>query len=159
MGVTHMALSSDSTCVHNLYSAQDGYETLHLTKEEDISNSGDSSSSSSHALRQGHARHPECLFPDWLQGKWEGLEVDGGHLSYRDATNFRTYRGRCVLAAVAAGRSGGGGDRYVVELDTGCGSATTNYCALFQQRDVNVMEFQLGKTDRQTDRQTEEGSE
>ena len=33
-GLTHMALSSDSTCVNHLYSAQDGYETLHMEKIE-----------------------------------------------------------------------------------------------------------------------------
>ena len=33
-GLTHVALSSDSTCVNNLYSSQDGYETLHMAKEE-----------------------------------------------------------------------------------------------------------------------------
>ena len=33
-GLTHVALSSDSTCVNNLYSSQDGYETLHMAKDE-----------------------------------------------------------------------------------------------------------------------------
>ena len=33
-GLTHVALSSDSTCINHLYSSQDGYETLHLEKLE-----------------------------------------------------------------------------------------------------------------------------
>ena len=36
-------------------------------------------------------------------------------------------------------------DRYVVHLETTCGEAK-HYCALFKQRDANVMEFQLGES-------------
>lgn len=120
-GLTHVALSSDSTCVNHLYSAQDGYETLHLEKlaEEEPETPA----------------HPQCIFPDWMQGQWEGVTIEGGEMVYRDETNFQTFRGKCLQAANA--------DRFVVHLKTDCGSAA-HYCALFQQRDVNVMEFQLG---------------
>lgn len=139
-GITHVALSSDSTCVHNLYSAQDGYETLHLEKdndeEDEITALSLTSGSSSSSLTGSGA---SCLFPDWMQGKWEGLGIEGGEMVFRDAANFATYRGKCVESG-AADRP----DRFVVELKTDCGRKS-NYCALFQQRDVNVLEFQLGK--------------
>ena len=47
-----------------------------------------------------------------------------------------TYSGKCMAAPEA--------DRYVVHLETACGEAK-HYCALFKQRDANVMEFQLGE--------------
>ena len=119
-----MALSSDSTCVNHLYSAQDGYETLHMAKEKSDSNLASAPAS-------------ECVFPEWMQGKWEGLMVDGGRMSYRDERNFVTHSGRCIRQSSDPGR-------YVVHLETDCG-APSNYCALFKQRDANVMEFQLGK--------------
>ena len=49
-----------------------------------------------------------------------------------------TYRGKCAAASPEA-------DRYVVHLETSCGESK-HYCALFKQRDANVMEFQLGKS-------------
>ena len=127
-GLTHVALSSDSTCTNHLYSAQDGYETLHLEKLY----------SDTQEDNNGHEgpTHAQCIFPEWLQGEWEGLQVDGGDLTYRDEKNFVTYRGKCVQSTEHT-------DRYVVHLKTDCGE-TANHCALFQQRDVNVMEFQLG---------------
>ena len=121
-----MALSSDSTCVRHLYSAQDGYETLHLEKMEPESSSSD--------LMEEPA---QCIFPDWMQGKWEGLSVDNGQMVFRDEKNFVTYSGKCK-------RNTQHTDRFVVNLNTDCGTPAY-YCALFQQRDVNVMEFQLGK--------------
>ena len=54
-----------------------------------------------------------------------------------DEKNFVTYRGKCAMASPEA-------DRYVVHLETTCGEAK-HYCALFKQRDANVMEFQLGE--------------
>ena len=54
-----------------------------------------------------------------------------------DEKNFVTYRGKCAMASPEA-------DRYVVHLETSCGESK-HYCALFKQRDANVMEFQLGE--------------
>ena len=129
-GLTHVALSSDSTCVNHLYSSQDGYETLHMAKEK---------KEPSVPAAASEEQHPQCIFPDWLQGEWEGLHIDGGTVTYRDEAEFVTYRGRCVSAA-----PDGGGDRYVVHLETDCGRSTHS-CALFKQRDANVLEFQLGE--------------
>ena len=53
-----------------------------------------------------------------------------------------TYRGKCAMASPEA-------DRYVVHLETTCGEAK-HYCALFKQRDANVMEFQLGESSQTT---------
>ena len=126
-GIINLALSSDSTCTNQLHSATVGYETLHLEKV--VGNA-------SAAAVQPPKPPVQCLFPDWLQGKWEGLTIEGGEMVYRDEKNFVTYRGACASA--------GSADRFVVELETDCGERK-NYCALFQQRDANVMEFQLGK--------------
>lgn len=125
-GLIHVALSSDSTCTNHLFSAQDGYETLHLEKEEVTP-----------AEDEAHHAHPQCVFPDWMQGAWEGVTIEGGEMVYRDETGFATYRGRCVTTADHV-------DRFVVSLKSDCGEPA-HYCALFQQRDVNVMEFQLGE--------------
>lgn len=128
-GVTHVALSSDSTCVNNLYSAQDGYQTLHLTKEMVSQPS------------QRAANDAKCIFPEWMQGQWEGLTIEGATITFRDEKNFDTLRGSCRQSTIHT-------DRFVVALASDCGpseSTAKHFCALFQQRDVNVMEFQLGK--------------
>lgn len=135
-GLTHMALSSDSTCVNHLYSAQDGYETLHMEKIEQPQQPQDIMVSSA-----------RCEFPAWMKGTWEGLTIgNNGEFSFRDEENFVTYRGHCVTEMPPAEENLDGleGQRYLLFLSTDCG--TTSYsCALFQRRDVNVLEFQLGK--------------
>ena len=104
-GLTHVALSSDSTCVNNLYSSQDGYETLHMAKEEqqprgkfsgfcctfpgfsisfsDFQNDFFSVPFSGVVPYNPGPRHPKCIFPDWMQGRWEGLSIEGGSIVYR----------------------------------------------------------------------------
>ncbi|XP_040579619.1 uncharacterized protein [Lepeophtheirus salmonis] len=126
-GQTHLALSSDSTCVHHLYSSQDGYETLHLSRimDNDADTTGVLLPSS-----------PECTFPSWIQGKWNGIEVKGGRFTYRDEENFVTYRGTCLSYSE---------HQFSVALETDCGQ-TFYACVDFAQRDTNVMEFRLGKT-------------
>ena len=135
-GLTHMALSSDSTCVNHLYSAQDGYETLHMEKIEQPQQPQEIMVSSA-----------RCEFPSWMKGTWEGLTIgDNGEFSFRDEDNFVTYRGHCVTEMPPAEENLDGleGQRYLLFLSTDCG--TTSYsCALFQRRDINVLEFQLGK--------------
>ena len=132
-----MALSSDSTCVNHLYSSQDGYETLHMEKIEQPQQPQDIMVSSA-----------RCEFPSWMKGDWEGLKIgDNGEFTFRDEQNFVTYRGHCVTQMPNAEESLDGleGQRYLLFLSTDCG--TTSYsCALFQRRDTNVLEFQLGKS-------------
>jgi hypothetical protein len=133
-GLTHVALSSDSTCINHLYSSQDGYETLHLEKLEPPP----AAPSAPEAPAE-----PACVFPDWMQGKWEDLTISGGEVTYRDETNFVTYRGKC-LESLDRDQTGTSGLRYLLHLQTDCGAPSLN-CALFHRRDANVMEFQLGK--------------
>jgi hypothetical protein len=133
-GLTHVALSSDSTCTNHLYSSQDGYETLHLEKLEPTPPATSAIETPS---------EPTCSFPDWMQGKWENLQISGGELTYRDENNFVTYRGKC-LESIDRDETGSSGLRYLLHLTTDCGAPSLN-CALFHRRDSNVMEFQLGK--------------
>ncbi len=135
-GKIDMALSSDSTCVNHLYSAQDGYETLHLEKIEKKFEPQDIMVSSA-----------RCEFPSWMKGDWEGLSIgENGDFTYRDEVNFVTYKGHCVteMPAASEGLDGLDGQRYLLFLQTECGAASYS-CALFKQRDSNVLEFQLGK--------------
>jgi hypothetical protein len=135
-GLTHMALSSDSTCVNHLYSSQDGYETLHLEKIEQPQEPQQD-------IMVSSAR---CEFPAWMKGDWEGLSIgDNGAFTYRDEDNFVTYKGHCVTEMPPAEENLDGleGQRYLLFLQTECGT-TTYSCALFQRRDSNVLEFQLG---------------
>ena len=121
-GLTHMALSSDSTCVNRLFSAQDGYETLHLQKETDV--------------QDEQVKEAECEFPEWMQGTWEGLEINQGRMTYRDETNFVTYHGKCMTIS--------GVDRYLIHATTDCGAPSYN-CMVIKQRDRNALEFAFGK--------------
>lgn len=140
-GLTHVALSSDSTCINHLYSSQDGYETLHLEKLEAAPSTTTTALSTPEVPAE-----PTCSFPEWMQGKWEDLTINGGELTYRDESNFVTYRGKCLEAIDSNNEESGSNDglRYLLHLTTDCGSPSFN-CALFHRRDSNVMEFQLGK--------------
>ncbi len=137
-GETHLALSSDSTCVNGLRSSREGYETLTLTPKRRHSVGHRVNSPSAVNGGAGGGYRDECVFPDWMQGAWEDVSVEGGELRYRDGVGFVSYRGRCVRMHP------GHPDRFVVEMETGCGERA-HRCLLFQQRDRNVMEFQLGK--------------
>jgi hypothetical protein len=137
-GLTHVALSSDSTCTNHLYSSQDGYETLHLEKLEPATTKTTTSTTEPEVPSE-----PTCLFPEWMQGKWEDLTINGGEVTYRDESNFVTYRGKCLESIDDRDETGSTGSRYLLHLQTDCGSPSYN-CALFHRRDSNVMEFQLG---------------
>lgn len=139
-----MAFSSDSTCVNHLYTSQDGYETLHLEKEE-----GEDADETSAADTE--ADENTCTFPKWMEGQWEGLHIEGSNFVYRDEKNFVTYKGTCMEAVDQEdaqveenGERGKIGLKYLLRLKTECGDVSY-HCALFQRRDINVMEFQLGK--------------
>ena len=135
-GLMNMALSSDSTCVNHLYSAQDGYETLHMEKIEQPQQPQDIMVSSA-----------RCEFPQWMKGDWEGLQIgDNGQFTFRDEVNFKTYRGHCVTQMPNADQNLDGleGQRYLLFLSTDCGKSSYS-CALFKKRDTHVLEFQLGK--------------
>ena len=142
-----MAFSSDSTCVNHLYTSQDGYETLHLENEDDITKTELSIDGLSSVEEE-----TSCTFPDWMNGKWEGLSLEGNNFVYRDEHNFVTYKGQCLEwfdhseSDAKDAELGKVGVKYLLKLKTDCGEVSYN-CALFQRRDSNVMEFQLGKSD------------
>ena len=137
-GKTHMALSSDSTCVSHLYNSQHGFETLHMEKIEEPQEEP------TQDIMVSSAR---CEFPKWMIGNWEGLTIgSNGEFTFRDEVNFVTYRGHCVTEMPPAEEKIDGleGKRYLLYVSTDCGSSFYS-CALFQRRDKNVLEFQLGK--------------
>lgn len=41
-------------------------------------------------------RKSNCVFPDWLAGGWEDMEVSGGSLTYKDKVTFQTFSSDCV---------------------------------------------------------------
>ena len=146
-GLTHMAFSSDSTCVNHLYTSQDGYETLHLENEDDVSETA----MSIDGVQPLEEEETSCTFPDWMDGQWEGLSIEGNNFVYRDEHNFVTYKGKCLEAYdqldsnnAKDAELGKVGLKYLLKLKTECGEVSYN-CALFQRRDSNVIEFQLGK--------------
>ena len=121
-GRIKMALSSDSTCVSHLHSADMGYETLVLHPKEAPSWPDHLTSS--------------CIFPDWLQGEWEHLHFHEDTMVYKDHRNFKTYTGKCVP------HSEGYTERFLVLTRTQCGEEEYK-CVWVKERGVNTMEVQV----------------
>ena len=116
-GKTHMALSSDSTCVSHLYNSQHGFETLHMEKIEEPQEEP------TQDIMVSSAR---CEFPKWMIGNWEGLTIgSNGEFTFRDEVNFVTYRGHCVTEMPPAEEKIDGleGKRYLLYVSTDCGSS------------------------------------
>ncbi|XP_065573218.1 uncharacterized protein LOC136035380 isoform X2 [Artemia franciscana] len=120
-GRVTMALSSDSTCKHNLRSSTDGYETLQLTPI-------------SLPPFPDHALKSKCRFPEWSQGRWQDTLIREGFMEYKDQRNFRTFSLKCL-----DGRDG----RYLVYGRTQCGDEFHS-CMWVERRSINVMELQFG---------------
>ena len=74
-GITHVALSSDSTYTNQLHTATVGYETLHLEK---LPPSSSNTSIALAAVEPPSKPRVRCLFPDWLQGRWEAIAPVAG---------------------------------------------------------------------------------
>lgn len=127
-----MALSSDSTCINHLYSSEDGYETLSLKRVEPPPPPQNVAE-----IIDGNS----CVFPQWMQGEWEGLTLKGEEFTYRDETNFVTYKGKCLESFDESNLTG---IKFLLYLQTDCGSPIFN-CVLLQRRDTNILEFQLGE--------------
>jgi len=121
-GKIKMALSSDSTCVTHLHSADRGYETLVLHPKNQPSWPSHLTSS--------------CIFPDWLQGKWEHIDFDGDTVIYKDHRTFKTYTGKCVP------HNSGSPDRFLLYTRTQCGDEEYK-CMWVKERGVNTMEVQV----------------
>jgi hypothetical protein len=121
-GKISMALSSDSTCVSHLHSADKGYETLVLHPKEEPSWPEHLTSS--------------CIFPDWLQGEWEHINFQGDTVVYKDHRTFKTYTGKCVP------HSSGNSERFLMYTRTQCGEEEYK-CLWVKERGVNTMEVQV----------------
>ncbi|KAF8782355.1 hypothetical protein HNY73_012651 [Argiope bruennichi] len=124
-GRVYVSLASDSTCINQLTSATVGYESLVLSPLPDRS-----------LPAQVEAAH--CRFPEWSQGQWEHLVVNGNSFQFRDHTLFQDITGRCILRENTTPN-----DRFIVYTVTQCGEESYN-CIWLQRRAPNVMEFQLG---------------
>jgi len=121
-GKISMALSSDSTCVSHLHSADKGYETLVLHPKEE-------------PLWPEHLT-ASCVFPDWLQGEWEHINFEGDTVIYKDHRTFKTYTGKCVP------HSSGNSERFLMYTRTQCGEEEYK-CLWVKERGVNTMEVQV----------------
>lgn len=124
-GKIHLALSSDSTCVSQLQSADRGWETLVLHPQ-----ATPDYPASVEALA--------CVFPDWMQGEWEHLDFQGDSLVYKDHRNFKTYTGKCVPQAGSWQE-----ERFLVYTRSQCGDEEYK-CLWVKERGVNTLEVQVG---------------
>ena len=117
---TRLALSNDSTCVHQLESSTRGAEVF--------------------ALRRVETRRPRSRgqrLPAWAQGHWEEVRVEGAAITYRDSANQQTIHMR-TIASPAKGR-------FVVSVDSECGEVGGFTCLSLHRRTRGVMEMMLGE--------------
>ncbi|KFM60337.1 hypothetical protein X975_02466, partial [Stegodyphus mimosarum] len=124
-GRVFVSLSADSTCQNQLRSPTDGYESLILTPFPEKS-------------PPGPVLHAHCRFPDWVQGKWEGMQVQGNIIVYKDHSRLQRYSLTCLRR-----ENGISEDRFIVFSSTHCGEESYN-CVWLKRRSLNVMEFQIG---------------
>ena len=134
-GVTHIALSRDSTCVNQLDSHLSGEEVLTLTKKRPHS-----PSTSSH----GKKRH--LVLPAWSQGKWDSLEVRGADLTYRSQEMLTTYHMRAISSPAPA--------IFLAKVETECGQKGFA-CLALQTRQAGsssaILEMKIGRINSQLD--------
>jgi len=90
-GEIRMALSSDSTCSSELTSPEEGYETMILRPRPQPA-WPDHLISRVAATPTGQP----CSLPEWAQGKWQHVHIQGGSLILRDQRDFKTYTALCV---------------------------------------------------------------
>jgi len=117
-GVTHLTLSTDSTCVNQLESPHSGYETLQL-----------------HSQEEEHIQEETLLLPSWAQGHWDAVSISGSQVTYRDEKDMITYK----LTSLSSPRAG----RYLVRESTACGDSSYS-CMALERRSDNIMELRLG---------------
>ena len=118
-GITHLSLSSDSTCVNQLQSPHTGYETLQL-----------------HSVVEEEVEEEEQLhLPAWAQGHWDSVSVSGSQITYRDETDMTTYN----LHSLSSPREG----HYLIRQTSACGNSSYS-CLALERRSDNIMELRLG---------------
>ena len=84
----------------------------------------------------------ECSFPEWMQGKWEHVHVDGGTMLLKDTRNFKTYTAKCVgQRSPVAGMEE---ERFLVYARTQCGDEHYK-CVWLKDRGDNALEMQIGE--------------
>ncbi|XP_037775418.1 uncharacterized protein LOC119572388 [Penaeus monodon] len=120
-GSIFLSLSYDSTCINKLHSAWEGYETLVLTPTPPKTPASEATAAN-------------CQFPDWAQGQWENLKVEGNQLTYTDLISYKTYRAYCLEEEIAG--------LIPVYTQSQCGDEAFT-CLAMQERSSNVMEFQI----------------
>ena len=118
--LTNLALSNDSTCVHQLERHDKGSEVFTLRREE---------------RRRPRSRGQRL--PGWAQGAWEEVVVEGAGLSYREQELKRTVHLRALARPATS--------RFVVSLETDCGEVEGYTCLDLEQRTSSVMEFRVGE--------------
>ncbi|XP_022254009.1 uncharacterized protein LOC106469744 [Limulus polyphemus] len=124
-GQIKVSLAADSTCTTQLRSSSEGYESLILSPvpEQKLPPLVDRS---------------HCRFPDWSQGRWEHLDVDGRKFVFRDGVNFQTITATCIHRENNTPH-----DRFLVYAVTQCGEASYN-CVWLQRRTNNIVELMIG---------------
>nr|XP_045585186.1 uncharacterized protein LOC123747194 [Procambarus clarkii] len=120
-GRVYLSLSFDSTCINKLHSAWEGYETLVLTPTQPKAPVSEVASAG-------------CTFPQWVQGQWENLRVEGNQATYTDLHTYKTFRVYCLDQEMAG--------LVPVYTQTQCGDEAFT-CLVMQERSSNVMEFQI----------------
>lgn len=89
-----------------------------------------------------------CRFPDWTQGRWERVRVEGNTFTFKDEvlTNFRAVTSSCIMR-----QNNSPHDRFVV-LSTNPRGEKEFKCIWFKRRSPNILEFQYAsKTSKEQD--------
>ena len=126
-GVTHLALSNDSTCVNQLTDHLAGYETLRLERREE---------KKVQPPKLGHK------YPTWAQGDWDKVKIRGSEFIYRSAEELTTYHADALISPSAG--------KILARIATACGDLGYA-CLALEHRTDNIMEFKIGKIDSKLD--------
>jgi hypothetical protein len=125
-GVTHVALSNDSTCVNQLENPMKGYETLKLERK---------------AVKHESLESTQ-KYPMWSQGSWGKIYIHGADLSYRSAEELTTYHARALISPASG--------KFLSRIGTACGELGYA-CVALEQRTENIMEMKIGRIDSAVD--------
>ncbi|RWS26210.1 hypothetical protein B4U80_05905 [Leptotrombidium deliense] len=126
-GRIFLSLSADSTCLTQLKSATNGFESLVLTPVQTKTAVSLSETS-------------KCRFPEWSQGKWENTKIEGNTLKFKDQlTQFRTLASKCISR-----QNNTPNDRFIVQISTQWYGDEFYTCIWMKRRSPNILEFQFG---------------
>ena len=142
-GVTHMALSNDSTCVNQLDSHLSGDEVFTLTVPDG-------------RIPDGHSLDRLEVLPAWSQGKWDSVEVRGADLTYRSEERLTTYHMRAIISPAPG--------MFLAKVETECGEQGFACLALHSRQADSlgslgswgaaaavIMEMKIGRIDSRLD--------